>query len=283
MKKKILALVVATLMIVSCAFGLTGCTGTGVYDKTLYVYTNAGFAPYEYIDTYGQVVGVDMDIMQEIGEVLGYNVVINDIDFNQILDEVQNNKMAVGAAGMTKTDARDAIALSSISYATSVQYVIAAKGTFTADDLTDGKLPLAKLEELTKKGIGVQEGTTGDFMVSDAVNGYEDEEGNHVTGELENKGLTVTTYTNAIVASQDIGTTLGAVVIDKLPAESICAANSNLECYELDAEPEAYVLYFNLEATELAEAVNAVLEKMISGGVIDFYTLKHSGGIVSAN
>ena len=31
------------------------------------------------------------------------------------------------------------------------------------------------------------------------------------------------------------------------------------------------------------EAVNAVLEKMISGGVIDFYTLKHSGGIVSAN
>ena len=39
------------------------------------------------------------------------------------------------------------------SYATSVQYVIAAKGTFTADDLTDGKLPLAKLEELTKKGL----------------------------------------------------------------------------------------------------------------------------------
>ena len=28
-------------------------------------------------------------------------------------------------------------------------------------------------------------------------------------------------YTNAIVASADIGTTLGAVVIDKLPAKSI--------------------------------------------------------------
>ena len=276
--KKLVALLLLALLVLTCT--LTAC---GDPRPTLQIYTNSGFAPYEYVNEYGEVVGIDIDIAQEIGEALGYNVVINDIDFNQILDEVQNNKFAVGAAGMTKTDARDAIALSSISYATSVQYVIAAKGTFTAEDLTDGKLSLSKLEELSNKGLGVQAGTTGDFMITDAVNGYEGDDGNHVEGELENKGFAVTTYTNAIVASQDIGTSLGAVVIDKLPAESICAANSNLECYQLDAEPEAYVLYFNLEATELVEAVNAVLEKMISGGVIDFYTLKHSGGIVSAD
>ena len=88
-------------------------------------------------------------------------------------------------------------------------------------------------------------------------------------------------YTNAIVASQDIGTSLGAVIIDKLPAESIVASNSNLECYELDAEPENYVLYLNKNATELLAKVNKVLEKLISGGVIDYFTLKHSGGIIA--
>ena len=270
--KKILTLIVAVLMSFTCIFGLTACdeesTAKG---KTLYVYTNSGFAPYEYLSKDGTVVGVDMDIMEEIGEILGYNIEVRDIKFEQILNEVASNKNAVGAAGMTKNDERDLVALSSISYTTSVQYVIVPKGTFDADDLVDGKLSLAKLGELSKKKIGTQSGTTGFFMVDDAI-ALEN-------GVLYDIGAECFTYENAIVASQDIGSLLGAVVIDKLPAQSICAANDTLECFELDAEPESYVLYFNKEATELVEKVNAILQTMIDNGVIDYLTLKHSGGI----
>lgn len=273
--KKFLTLLLAMIMSVAC-LGLTAC---GKDEPTLYVYTNAGFAPYEYVNTKGEVVGIDMDIMKEIGEILGYKVVINDIEFNQIFKEIENNKFAVGAAGITKTDDRDLIATASVSYATSVQYVIVEKGTFSDSDKTDGKLSLLKLADLSNKTIGFQNGTTGDFMVTDAINGTEDDDGNHVVGDLEGKGMTYNGYTNAIVASQDIGTSLGAVVVDKLPAESICAANANLECIELDAEPESYVIYFNKEATELVTSVNKILQYMIDNGVIDFYTLKHSGGI----
>ena len=274
--KKLLTIIVAIMMSVLCLFGATGCGGNG--KPTLMVYTNAGFAPYEYMNEYGEVVGVDIDIMKEVGEVLGYNVVINDIEFDQILVEVQKDEFAIGAAGMTKTEERDEVALPSIEYAVSVQYVIVPASAF-ADKGENDTVTVAELEALTTKTIGVQEGTTGDFLISDAVYGYEDE-GAHVTGELEGKGMECLKYTNAIIASQDIGKTIGAVVIDKLPAQSICKGNPNLKCLQLENEPENYVLYFNKNATELKDKVNKVLEKMISGGVIDFYTLKHSGGIV---
>lgn len=275
--KRFLTLLFAMVLSVVCLFGATGCKGDG--RPTLYVYTNAGFAPYEYMNKYGEVVGVDVDIMKEVGEVLGYKVVINDIDFDQILVEVQNNKMAVGAAGMTRTDTRDEVALPSIDYAVSVQYVIVPTNLFT--DKAEGDLiTVSELANINIKAIGVQEGTTGDFLISDAVYGWTDEETQqHVTGDLEGAGIQPMQYENAIIASNDIGTNVGAVVIDKLPAQSICKANPNLKCFQLDNEPENYVIYFNKEATELRNKVNAVLEVMISNGVIDFYTLKHSGGI----
>ena len=266
--KKIITLVLSAIMAIVAVFSMTACNPDD--GKTLYVYTNAGFAPYEYINDKGEVVGVDIDVMKEVGEVLGYKVVINDIEFNQILVEVAKNPNAVGAAGMTKKPDRDAVALASISYATSVQYAIVPTGTFTSADLVDGKLPVSKLATLSKKSIGVQEGTTGNFLIEDAVA----EEGDLGTD------FACMTYTNAIVASQDIGTTLGAVVIDKLPAESITSSSANLECFELVADVEEYVLYFNSQASELVEKVNKILEKMIAGGVIDYYTLKHSGGIL---
>ena len=272
--KKFLTILIAALMSVMCAFGLTACdeeeTAKG---KTLYVYTNSGFAPYEYLSKDGAVVGVDIEIMKEIGEVLGYNIEVKDIDFEQILNEVASNKNAVGAAGMTKKESRDLVALASISYATSVQYVIVPKNTFDTDDLVGGKLSLSKLSELSNKKVGTQSGTTGYYMVDDAIQ-LED-------GDLYEKGMSCFTYDNAIVASQDIGSQIGAVVIDKLPAMSICAANTELECFELDAEPESYDLYFNKEATELVEKVNKVLQTMIDNGVINYFTIKHSGGITA--
>lgn len=276
--KRIITLLVALALSVCCLFGMTACS-TDNGKPTLQVYTNAGFAPYEYVNTYGEVVGVDIDIMKEVGEVLGYNVVINDIEFDQILVEVAKNELAIGAAGMTKKPERDAVALPSSEYAVSVQYVI-VPATMFADKAEGDTVSVAELEAITTKAIGVQRGTTGYFLISDAINGVEGDDGEHVTGELEGKGIECLSYSNAIVASQDIGTTLGAVVIDKLPAQSICKGNTNLKCFMLDAEPENYVLYFNKNATALRDKVNAVLETMIENGVIDFYTLKHSGGII---
>ena len=268
--KKLITLILTLMLGVTACLGFTSC---GSKNDTLYVYTEAGFPPYEYLNEEGKIAGVDIDIVNKLGEELCYKVVISSIDFGQILPTVAKNKMAVGAAGMTKKPDRDAVALASISYATSMQYVIVPTGTFTSADLVDGKLPVSKLAGMT---IGTQEATTGHFLVVDAIEGYADDDGNHVAGDIEGTGATYVQYKNSVLASQNLGGSLQAVVIDKLPAESIVSGNANFECFPLDAEPDSYVLYFNLAATELVAQVNVILQTMIDDGTIAQYTINHS-------
>jgi polar amino acid transport system substrate-binding protein len=268
--KKILTLLMTLLLSFTACLGLTACGST---EDTLYVYTEAGFPPYEYMKD-GMLVGVDVDIVNKIGEELGYKVVVSSIEFGQIPEKVKNNKMAVGAAGMTQKPDRDAEMLASISYATSMQYVIVPVGTFTSADLVEGKLPISKLAGMK---IGTQEATTGYYMVADAVDGYKGDDGNPVKGDIQDTGASYEQYKNAVLASQHLGASLQAVVIDKLPAEAIVKGNDQFECFALDAEPESYVLYFNKEATELVEKVNKILQKMIDDGTIDQFTINHSG------
>ncbi|MBQ7699208.1 MAG: transporter substrate-binding domain-containing protein [Clostridia bacterium] len=255
--KKILTLILAAAMLTGC-IALASCGKTE--EKVLNVYTNAGFAPYEYLDENGKVVGVDIDVVNYIGEKLGYKVIISDIDFDAILNEVAKDKFAVGAAGMSKKAERDEIALASDVYATSVQYIIAPTGTFEGEQVALADA-VAYIAASGIKSIGVQKGTTGADLVGGAIEGTE-------AKTIE--------YSNAIIASQDIGSSVGAVVIDKMPAESICKDNENLQCWALDAEMESYVMYFNKDNADLVKQVNDVLKQMIADGLIDQYTVKHS-------
>ena len=63
--KKILATVLASV----AAFATLTFSSCGK-DNQLIVYTEAGFAPFEYIKD-GKIVGVDVDIMNLVGEKLG--------------------------------------------------------------------------------------------------------------------------------------------------------------------------------------------------------------------
>ncbi len=255
--KKVLSVILAAVMIAACVL-LASCGKTE--EKVLNVYTNAGFPPYEYLDDKGNVVGVDIDVVNYVGEKLGYKVVVNDIEFNAILNEVAKDKFAVGAAGMSKKAERDEVALASDVYATSVQYIIAPKGTFAGDQVALADA-VAYVAGSDIKSIGVQKGTTGADLVAESI---------------ENTAAKAIEYSNAIIASQDIGTTVAAVVIDKMPAEAICKDKDTLQCWSLDAEMESYVMYFNKDNADLVKQVNEVLKKMIEDGLIDQYTVKHS-------
>lgn len=263
--KKVIAIVMVAAMAVIACMAFVGCGQSG---KTLYVYTEAGFAPFEYVNAKGDVVGVDVDVMNYIGKKLGYKVVISSIDFDLILTEVQKSEYAVGAAGMSKREDRDLIALASDIYATSVQYVIAPNGTFADNAVVSQDEILAKASK-----IGVQKGTTGFYLFDDYITALneDDDDTNDVTNQLIQ-------YANAIVGSQDIGKSVQVVIIDELPAKSIAAANNALSCWQIDAEPESYVYYFNKNATELVKQVNEILAQMKQDGTIDQYIINHSNG-----
>lgn len=276
--KKLLAVILSVCLLAGATFAFTACE-SGDSRETLTVYTNAAFAPWEYMNEYGEIAGVDIDIANELGDILGYKVVVRDVSFGSIFTNVQNDEMAIGAAGITITPERMESGLFSIEYATSTQYAIIPDSMDIAENKTaDGKLLMSALEG---KKIGTQESTTGNILITDAINGTEDEDtGEHIAGELEGTGASVIEYKNGIIAGQNLGGQIDVIVIDQLPAQSIGGDMDGYVVVELDAEPESYGIYMNKNATELKEKIDAALEVMIENGVIDYLVLKHSGAII---
>ncbi len=93
---------------------------------TLTMATNAAFEPYEYYEG-TEIVGIDAEMAKAICDKMGYELKIEDMEFDAIISAVQSGKADFGAAGMTVTEDR----LTSIdftdSYATSTQVVIVRK------------------------------------------------------------------------------------------------------------------------------------------------------------
>ena len=90
--RKILSLALCLLMIVSC-FAFASCGS-----ETIVVQTNAFFAPFEYYDG-TEIVGVDVEIMNMVGENLGKNVEFENVEFAAIIDNVKDATITIKKNG----------------------------------------------------------------------------------------------------------------------------------------------------------------------------------------
>lgn len=79
--------------------------GTEYPNGTLVMATNAAFEPYEY-HSGSDIVGIDPDIAKAICDKLGYELKIEDMEFDSIIAAVTSGKADFGAAGMTVTEDR---------------------------------------------------------------------------------------------------------------------------------------------------------------------------------
>ena len=291
--KKILALTMAAAMVLSLAAcggnsdKGSGSSSGGGSAGPISVYTNAYFAPFEYYDG-TDIVGVDVDVMDKVGEKLGRKVSYTNVEFGTIIDTVSAGKLAdVGAAGITITDSRKELVDFSDPYFTSVQYVIFPAGTMTPDG-TDGDVSYILWDSLAGKKIGVQADTTGDIYVDmeiNAVNG--DDYGLERDGMLLNSGAVETRYDSAQLAADAVGAgQVDVVVVDYLPASYIVEKNTGFECAALyyaggegenpTPTEEQYAICVTKGQDELLQAINDVLADLGEDGINDL-VMKHMG------
>lgn len=254
--KKILSLVLVALMLAS-VLCIAGCGGKD--DNTLVVYTEAGFAPYEFIYN-NEIIGVDIAIVKAVAEELGKEVVITDVAFDTICTSVQNGKADIGAAGITIRPDRAEQVDFSMPYSSTEQYVIVPGDNET----------IKTLEDLKDKKIGIQNGTTSDILVADLI-------ANGTLGSAE-----IIPYSSPAVAAASINKQ-DAVVTDKLTAQLIVANDSSLKAFALvkadgtpAAEVEEYGIAVQKGNKELLDAINKVLEKLIADGTIDQWVEEYS-------
>ena len=232
-------------------------------EEQLIVYTEAGFAPFEYISG-KDIVGVDVDIMNKVGEKLGKKVVFKNVSFDIIVDTVSQGKLTnVGAAGLSITAERqEKVDFSKVYYQANLYVIYNKNAGVSSKQMTDGNTGVYWSSLQTTKGLGVQGGTTADFFLSDEV-----AEG----GSLE--GVKKTDFQDLGVAVSAIGNSIDYVIIDELPAKQLVKGNSNLECLPLyyeggEGEPDElafdeYAICVTKGQEELLAVINEVLTELL--------------------
>lgn len=189
--------------------GLQTSWDFGSASEVVTMYTESGFAPYEFVKG-TSVVGLDVAIMSQVALNMSKKLEVKDVMFDVIATNVaQASGDAVGAAGITINDERKQVVDLSHVYSSSTLVVVSKDGQFKS------------VKDLAGKSVGVQEGTSGDLIISAAKGAgyvYENEDGNEVVVKAE--GATVKQYKQYALALQDLKNgRIDAILMDKLPAE----------------------------------------------------------------
>ncbi len=93
---------------------------------TLTMATNAAFEPYEFYSNQ-QIVGIDAELAQAICDKIGYELKIEDMEFDAIINAVTSGKADFGMAGMTVTEDRLLSVDFSTPYTTATQVIVVRK------------------------------------------------------------------------------------------------------------------------------------------------------------
>ena len=229
------------IMILMC-----GCTKKN--ENELIMVTEAGFAPYEYYEN-GEVVGVDVDIAKEIAKYLGKKLVVKDIAFDSIINEVKTGKADFGAAGISYSDDRAKNVDFSINYAVSKQVVI-----------VNNNSSITNVNGISNEKIAVQLGSIADTFVTEKY-----------------KSANVVRQKKYLAAIEDLKTgKVDCVVMDELPAKEIVSKNEGIKILDGSLTNDSYGMVVKKGNKELLDAINIVLQKLKDEGKIDEFIIKHT-------
>lgn len=214
----------------------------------LIMLTNAAFPPYEYRTADGQIAGIDVDLGQAIADQIGVELQVVDMEFDSLIPALQSGRGDIVVAGLTITDERSNDVDFSDTYADSKQMIVVpAAGSIVASEA-----------DLPGKVIGVQVGTTGEFLASGIA------------------GAKLSHYKSGLEAAEDLTNgRIDAIVIDVLPAENIVAQNGDLALIDLASSDEQYAVAVAKNNEDLLEIANDVIAKMQSDGSLADSTAWH--------
>lgn len=229
------------IMILMC-----GCSKKD--ENQLVMVTEAGFAPYEYYEN-GEVVGVDVDIDREIAKYLGKTLVVKDIAFDSIINEVKTGKADFGAAGISYSDDRAKNVDFSINYAVSKQVVI-----------VNNNSSITNVNGISNKKIAVQLGSIADTFVTEKY-----------------KSANVVRQKKYLAAIEDLKTgKVDCVVMDELPAKEIVSKNEGIKILDGSLTNDSYGMVVKKGNKELLDAINTVLQNLKDESKIDEFIIKHT-------
>src|SRR3954468_11129564 len=135
--------------------GIFGLVGSASAQSNLRVGANVGNVPWEFQNEKGDIVGFEIDLMNEVGKRIGQKVEFVNIPFQGLFAAVQSGQIDAAVSSITITKKR----LESVSF---------AQPYYDSDQsLTVTKASgIKNLDGMSGKTVGVDTGSTGDIWAT---------------------------------------------------------------------------------------------------------------------
>lgn len=256
MKKLLLVAIVATMAVLP--FALTACSGKDLqldeFD-TLTVATNAEFPPWETMDDNGNIYGIDIDIIKEIGKRLGKKVVVEHLaKFSMVIAGVESGTHLTAIAGLTINSEREESVSFTRPYYDAYQVVVVKDTNTTFDGLTTKEEVIKKLEGAN---INVAQSQTGEsFAKGNEAFGYDGIKDAKIK-HYDSINLAIQACTNDSVALSDDET-----------AKEFVKANKGYKIIDIELTREQYGIITNRRNKTLWKAIDEKLGEIIEDGTM---------------
>lgn len=222
---------------------LTACDekkdGSG---KTLTVGVSADYAPFEFFQN-GEIVGFDIDLMNEVAKRLGKDVKFKDMSFDAILGSLSTQRIDAAISSITPTPERRKSIDFSKEYIQSNR-VMLCKGTSTINSVSD----------LAEGTVGVQSGSTHEVYANKVLN--------------KDVHVTVKSLTRVpdLLQAMEIGN-VSCLIMDNAEAAAILKSQANLKTISLPGEVSSSAIGFP-KNSPLTSQVDKILTEMEADGYL---------------
>lgn len=254
--KKILCLLLVAAM---TALVFTSC-GENAEANVLTVATNAEFEPYEFLDSNGNVVGFDADLINAIADKLGMKVAFKNMEFEGVIAAVTSNTCQVAISGLTINAKRSQSVDFSNPYHEGVAQVLIVR---TDDNVFTGTTKEQLDEQLKGKNIGVCTGFTGAAYAN----------GDEEWGFEKIEDATVKTYENISLAINDLKSgSIDVIIMDDQVAKNAASTDNNksdIRVIDVPLTVESYAIAIPKGDTEMKQKIDDALAELEESGELD--------------
>lgn len=245
----------AVCMVLAMLFTVTGALATAPAnrlekikaDGKLIVATSPDYAPYEFLDKDGNIVGADLELAKFIAAELGVELEMQAMDFDTVLASITTGKVDLALAGLTLTEERkESMDFTDSYYNDGSQVILILKENAEA---------FKTLADFKGKTVAGQNGTLQFQLATEQL--------------LESKIEPIAKIPDAVLMLKT--NKVDGVALADVVANQYIANDPDLVICEtpFDHVAEGVVGAVVKGETELVDAVNAAINKVLDEGMYD--------------
>ncbi len=250
MKKKwLFTAAVLSLTLAGCGSDSSkdGSSSDNNQKKVLVMGTSADFAPFEYIDAAksDEIIGFDVDFANAVTKKMGYQLKIQDMEFNSLIPSVQAKKIDFAMAGITPDEKRAKVVDFTDSYYDTEDYLITKKD-----------VSYDKLEDLKGKKVGAQ------------VSSIEEDTANEIADKVPSVKVETRDRVPELIQEVKLGR-LDAIVLEDIVAKNYVKQNKDLKFSTIDGVDNQKKAAAFPKGSKLVKDFNKAVKELNDSGEID--------------